>query len=177
MIYSFHDGAERSERVRLSCILSRRTCDDSTDVEGRKFGLFSGGVTNTYDSFLFLSFSGLLFVVIWRKKKQNFRTWRFLFFLIIGDDNNWECLPCFLINETGRYNSHLLNDWRGRWQERGVSSRASTSPVVLVKKGLNHLKEERHKKKSKGILFCFLCHETLISVVLRPWCAASFLPI
>jgi hypothetical protein len=62
--------------------------------------------------------------------------------------------------------------------DKNVQAAAAVGAVVVVKD--QPTKEKRSLNLDPFFLyfwFCFLCHETLVSVVLRPMCAASFLPI
>lgn len=61
--------------------------------------------------------------------------------------------------------------------DKNVQAAAAVGAVVVVKG--QPTKEKRSLKDPFFLYFwfCFLCHETLVSVVLRPMCAASFLPI
>jgi hypothetical protein len=62
--------------------------------------------------------------------------------------------------------------------DKNVQAAAAVGAVVIVKD--QPTKEKRSLNLDPFFLyfwFCFLCHETLVSVVLRPMCAASFLPI
>ena len=67
----------------------------------------------------------------------------------------------FLINEY-RDNSHLLNDWRDRWQERAGSNRKELV-VVQLQRAPNHPRKKKKKKSLREFSFGF------VFCVTRPW--------